>query len=177
MVRSLSLVLCFLLGSVTLGADNKEQGRLENCGVVMQEILDVPDNIPQELLEKAECVIRHSVDDEGGACDRRQLRSRGDGLSIGQNVQGALGRTRDVFARGRELRLAARRGIDGRRPPRHEGTSLRPDDDASEQVYGRKVTARNIVTGKRITVPASGRLVAVLEKNAPRNESTRSTKR
>ena len=26
-------------------------------GVVMQEILDVPDNIPQELLEKAECVI------------------------------------------------------------------------------------------------------------------------
>ena len=57
-----------------------------------------------------------------------------------------------------------------------EGTSLRPDDDASEQVYGRKVTARDIVTGKGITVPASGRhFVAVLEKNAPHNESTSSS--
>ena len=40
-----------------LGAANKEEGRLENCAVVMQEVFDVPDNIPQELLEKAECVI------------------------------------------------------------------------------------------------------------------------
>ena len=40
-----------------LGATNKEQGRLENCGVVMQEILDIPDNIPQSLVDKAECVI------------------------------------------------------------------------------------------------------------------------
>jgi SH3 domain-containing YSC84-like protein 1 len=36
---------------------NNEQKRLEECGVVMQEVLNVPDNIPQELLEKAECVI------------------------------------------------------------------------------------------------------------------------
>jgi hypothetical protein len=34
------------------------------------------------------------------------------------------------------------------------------------------MTARNIVTGKRISVPASGRhFVDVLEKNAPRNRS------
>jgi lipid-binding SYLF domain-containing protein len=59
MVRhlTLALVVCFGLGSAGLDAANKEQGRLENCGVVMQEILGVPDNIPQELLEKAECVI------------------------------------------------------------------------------------------------------------------------
>jgi lipid-binding SYLF domain-containing protein len=57
-MRYLGLVLCLVLGSSALGADqNKEQARLENCGVVMQEILDVPDNIPQELLEKAECVV------------------------------------------------------------------------------------------------------------------------
>jgi lipid-binding SYLF domain-containing protein len=36
---------------------NKEQKRLEECGVVMQEVLNVPDSIPKELLEKAECVI------------------------------------------------------------------------------------------------------------------------
>jgi lipid-binding SYLF domain-containing protein len=53
-----------------------------------------------------------------------------------------------------------------------EGTSLRPDDDASEQVYGRKMTPRKIVTGKLSGVPASGRhLVDVLEKNAPHNDS------
>ncbi len=57
MLRYLSLTLCFVLGSAALGAVNKEQARLENCGVVMQEIFDVPDNIPQELLEKAECVV------------------------------------------------------------------------------------------------------------------------
>jgi SH3 domain-containing YSC84-like protein 1 len=57
MLRYLGLALCIGLSSAVLGATNKEQGRLENCGVVMQEILDVPDNIPQELLEKAECVI------------------------------------------------------------------------------------------------------------------------
>ena len=59
-----------------------------------------------------------------------------------------------------------------------EGTSLRPDDDASEQVYGRKMTARTIVTGTRITVPASGRrLVDLLEKNAPHNESKKTAGR
>ena len=57
MNRCLTLSLCVVLGSTTLGAANKEQTRLENCGSVMQEVLDVPDNIPQELLEKAECVI------------------------------------------------------------------------------------------------------------------------
>src|SRR5512137_594266 len=51
------IAFCVVLGMATLGAQNKQQGRLENCGVVMEEILNVPDNIPQELLEKAECVI------------------------------------------------------------------------------------------------------------------------
>src|SRR3982751_3729351 len=57
MFRYSTVALCFVLASSTLRAENKEQGRLEQCGVVMQEVLDVPDNIPQELLEKAECVI------------------------------------------------------------------------------------------------------------------------
>jgi lipid-binding SYLF domain-containing protein len=34
-----------------------ERNRLENSGTVVQEILDVPDNIPQELLDKARCVV------------------------------------------------------------------------------------------------------------------------
>jgi SH3 domain-containing YSC84-like protein 1 len=34
-----------------------ERGRLENAGTVIQEILDVPENIPQDLLDKARCVV------------------------------------------------------------------------------------------------------------------------
>lgn len=60
MFRYLTLVLCFMVGSVVLYAADKaekEGDRLENCAVVMEEILGVPDNIPEELLEKAECVV------------------------------------------------------------------------------------------------------------------------
>jgi lipid-binding SYLF domain-containing protein len=35
----------------------KEEDRLETSAVVMEEIMKVPDTIPQELLEKAECVV------------------------------------------------------------------------------------------------------------------------
>ena len=53
MFRHLSLVFCFLFGVVVLNAANKEQERLANTGVVLEEILNVPDNISRELLEKA----------------------------------------------------------------------------------------------------------------------------
>src|SRR6202047_511289 len=35
----------------------KDDDRLRNCGSVFKEILDVPDNIPQGLLDKADCVV------------------------------------------------------------------------------------------------------------------------
>jgi lipid-binding SYLF domain-containing protein len=34
-----------------------EQDRLQNSGKVIQEILNVPDDIPQDLLDKARCVV------------------------------------------------------------------------------------------------------------------------
>ena len=34
-----------------------EQERLENSGKVMKEILNVPDDIPQDLMDKARCVV------------------------------------------------------------------------------------------------------------------------
>src|ERR1700746_2500882 len=49
--------LTLVSGAVYARKLNKEQKRLEESGVVMQEVLNVPDNIPHELLEKAECVI------------------------------------------------------------------------------------------------------------------------
>jgi lipid-binding SYLF domain-containing protein len=51
------MCLTLVAGAVYAAEFNKEQRRLENCGVVMQEIINIPENIPQEVLEKAECVI------------------------------------------------------------------------------------------------------------------------
>jgi lipid-binding SYLF domain-containing protein len=34
-----------------------EKNRLENAGTVIEEILDIPDDIPQDLLDKARCVV------------------------------------------------------------------------------------------------------------------------
>ena len=36
---------------------SKDEGRLENAGQVMKEILDIPDDIPQSLMDKADCII------------------------------------------------------------------------------------------------------------------------
>src|SRR5690349_2286997 len=59
MKRYLVSAVCLTLiaGTVFASKLNKEQKRLQECGVVMQEVLNVPDSIPKELLEKAECVI------------------------------------------------------------------------------------------------------------------------
>src|SRR5579863_5241051 len=37
--------------------NDKETDRLENSGMVMEEIMNIPDNIPQDLIDKAECVV------------------------------------------------------------------------------------------------------------------------
>ena len=48
--------LTLLLGPPAF-SQGKENDRIKNAGTVMDEILNVPDNIPQDLLDKAECVI------------------------------------------------------------------------------------------------------------------------
>ena len=231
---TLALVVGFGLGSVGLEAANKEQERLENCGVVMQEILDVPDNIPQELLEKAECVIVIPSMTKialgiGGSYGRGAMSCRSgktfsgawgapamyaleggsfglqlgaestdvvflvmnrrgvDALlsskvKLGANASAAAGpkgrnleASTDATMRAEILSYSRARGLFA--GVSLEGTSLRPDDDANKDVYGRKLTARRIVTGAPVVVPESGRhLVSVLEKAAPRNESKKTTR-
>ena len=229
MRRYLSLTLCFVFGSTFLMADNnKEQVRLENCGVVMQEVLDVPDNIPQELLETAECVIvipsmtkvafgfgdgvplRQGVQRTMGSPAMYALEGGSVGLQLGAEstdvvllvmnargvepllsskvklggnasaAAGPMGRnlktSTDASLRAEILSYSRSSGLFA--GVSLEGTSLRPDDDASEQVYGRKLTARTIVTSERISVPASGHHpVDVLEKSAPHNESKKTARR
>jgi hypothetical protein len=65
MIRKTIIVICLgLIAATTLSANNKEQKRLENSGVVMQEIMNIPDNIPHDVMEKAE-------DDGSGRWQRR----------------------------------------------------------------------------------------------------------
>src|SRR6201987_4671494 len=61
-------LIAFLLGVILIiqatgpgvarAANNdKDEDRLKDCGTVLKEILDIPDNIPQDLLDKADCVV------------------------------------------------------------------------------------------------------------------------
>ena len=231
MKRYLVSAVCLTLaaGAVYAAKLNKEQNRLENCGVVMEEVTNIPDNIPQELLEKAECVIvipsvkklAFGVGADygrGAMVCRTGEKFRGpwgapamyalEGGSVGFQIGGEatdlillvmndrgmesilsskvkLGADASVAAgpKGRDasadtdawmraeiLSYSRSRGVFA--GISLEGSTLRPDDEASEQVYGHAIKAKDIVRGKRTHVPTTGRhLVRVLQKNAPRNES------
>jgi lipid-binding SYLF domain-containing protein len=57
-LSSILLAALPLLAEVARAADKtKDDDRLRNCGTVLKEILDVPDDIPQDLLDKADCVV------------------------------------------------------------------------------------------------------------------------
>jgi lipid-binding SYLF domain-containing protein len=226
------LFVCVGLAAATLcsaHSPNKEQERLENSGVVMQEIMNIPDNLPQEVLEKAECVIvfpsvlkaafvvgasygrgamvcRTGEHFRGpwGAPAMYALEGGSIGFQIGgqatdlvllvMNERGAssildskvklggdasvaagpVGRdaaaNTDAFMRAEVLSYSRTRGLFA--GVSLEGSTLRPDDNATEDVYGRRLTAREIVLGGHVEVPESGRhLVAVLQKGSPHNES------
>ena len=235
MLRKSMLVVCLALVTATLcAAKNKEQKRLENSGVVMQEIMNTPENIPQEVLEKAECVVvfpsvlkaafvigasygrgamvcragehfngpwgspaMYAL--EGGSVGFQIggqatdlvlliMNERGVSSILNSRVKlgadasvaaGPVGRdaaaNTDAYLRAEVLSYSRSRGLFA--GISLEGSTLRPDDDATADVYGRKLTAKEIVLGGKIGVPASGRhLVAVLQKGSPHNESKQSAR-
>jgi len=58
MKKFFSFLLALALVALPLQADDsKQKARLENCGMVIQEIMDIPDDIPQDLIDKTTCVI------------------------------------------------------------------------------------------------------------------------
>src|SRR5258705_9494677 len=52
-LMALALIALPLLAA----GDKKETERLENCGMIVKEVMDIPDNIPEDLIDKAECII------------------------------------------------------------------------------------------------------------------------
>ena len=235
MFRKLTLGVCIFFAATAVFAANKEQERLENSGTVLQEVMDVPDNIPQELLEKAECVIvfpsvlkaafivggdygrgamvcRTGEHFKGpwGAPAMYALEGGSIGFQLGgeatdlvllvMNERGASSILESKVKLGADVSAAA--GPKGRDASADtdatmraeilsysrsrglfagislEGSSLRPDNDASADVYGRKITAREIILGGKASIPESGQhLVRVLQKNAPHNESAKASNR
>jgi len=225
--------LTLIAGAVYAKKLNNEQKRLENCGVVMQEVLNIPDNIPTELLEKAECVIvfpsvkklafgigasygrgamvcrtgekfrgrwgapamyaleggsiGFQIGGEGTDLILLVMNDRGMNSILSSKVKlgadasiagGPKGRdasaNTDAWMRAEILSYSRSRGVFA--GISLEGSTLRPDDDASEQVYGHPIKASEIVRGENMGVPETGRhLVNVLQKSTPHNESERAS--
>ena len=61
LITSLLAVILIMqpTGLVVARAANKDtdEDRLKDCGAVLKEILDISDNVPQELLDRADCVV------------------------------------------------------------------------------------------------------------------------
>lgn len=233
MNKLLSLGMLLTLAAAPLlaaPADNdKETDRLENAGSVMKEIMDIPDDIPQDLLDKAECVIvfpsvLKAAFVFGGSYGRGAMTCRTgehftgpwgapsmmalEGGSIGfqlggqatdfvllvMNPRGAKAILSSKVKLGADLAAAA--GPKGRDASADtdvtmraeilsysrarglfagislEGSSLRPDNDANEKLYGKKLTAEEIIRKGAVAIPPSGqKLVSLLEKKSPKNHS------
>ncbi len=226
---SLMMVLA-LVALPALSADNdKETDRLENAGSVMEEILNVPDDIPSDLLDKAECVIvfpsvLKAAFGIGGSYGRGAMTCRTglhftgpwgaptmmalEGASFGfqlggqatdfvllvMNPRGATailsskvqlgagmsaaagpkGRdanaSTDATLRAEILTYSRSRGLFA--GISLNGSTLRPDNDANENLYGKKITATQIVRRGAVPVPPSGqKLVSLLNKKSPKNLS------
>jgi len=58
MKKTSALIISFLLACPAFAVEQtREQKRLAACGQVFKEIMDIPDGIPKDLINKAECVI------------------------------------------------------------------------------------------------------------------------
>lgn len=51
------LALLILAAPALVASDDKEEERVKESGEVLKEILNIPDDIPQDLLDKSECII------------------------------------------------------------------------------------------------------------------------
>jgi len=57
LMSMLIAVLPIFASSASAANQEKDEDRLTNSGTVLKEILDVPDDIPHDLLDKADCVV------------------------------------------------------------------------------------------------------------------------
>ncbi len=226
---SVFVLVIFLACPTFATNESREQKRLETCGQVFKEIMDIPDGLPKDLLNKAECVIvipsvLKLAFGVGGDFGRGAITCRTgqhftgpwsapalfalEGANIGfqlggqatdfvllvMNPRGAnsilsskvklggeasaavgpKGRSAaadtDIVMRAEILSYSRSRGLFA--GVSLEGSTLRSDGSANRKLYGRSLTAKEIVREGKAGVPASGReFVSLLNKQSPKNES------
>ena len=216
----------------TVRADDdttKDEDRIKNAGQVVKEIMNIPDNIPQSLIDKADCVIvfpsvlkaafivgasygrgvmtcRRGDDFNGrwGAPSMMALEGASFGFQAGaqatdfvllvMNEDGAKGilaskvkiggdasaaagpvgrnasAETDVTLRAQILTYSRARGLFA--GVSLAGSTVRPDNDANERVYGKKIPARDIVLHGAVPPPPSAALLlSTLRKHSPKHSS------
>jgi SH3 domain-containing YSC84-like protein 1 len=209
--------------------EEKDEERLKQCGTVLKEILDVPDSVPQGLLDKADCVVvfpsvrkaalgigasygrgamtcRQGENFTGpwGAPTMMALEGASFGFQLGaqatdfvllvMNDRGANGilsskvklggdasaaagpvgrdatAETDVTARAEILSYSRARGLFA--GVSLEGSTIRPDNDANEKIYGKKIPAKEIALSGKVQVPAPAEpLISTLNAKTPKHTS------
>ncbi len=216
----------------TVRADDdttKDEDRIKNAGQVVKEIMNIPDNIPQSLIDKADCVIvfpsvlkaafivgasygrgvmtcRRGDEFNGrwGAPSMMALEGASFGFQAGgqatdfvllvMNEDGARGilaskvkiggdasaaagpvgrnasAETDVTLRAQILTYSRARGLFA--GVSLAGSTVRPDNDANERIYGKKISARDIVLHGAVPPPPSAALLlSTLRKHSPKHSS------
>jgi lipid-binding SYLF domain-containing protein len=231
MKRFWVLVVCISLCPLAAFAtdSHKEQDRVESAGTVLKEIIDIPDNIPKDLMDRAECVIvlpsvLKFAFGVGGSFGRGVMTCRtgehftgpwgapalyaveggnigfqlggqatdfvllvmnprgakslmGSKVKLGADASAAAGPkgrsaegATDVVMRAEILSYSRSRGLFA--GVSLEGSTLRADNRANEKLYGRKLSAKQILRqGEAATPACAHEFVALLDKHSPRNLS------
>ncbi len=229
-MRSLWLIsLTLIMSSASGAAQQKEKDRLKECGDVMKEILNIPDGIPQALLDKAECVavfpsVKKFAIGIGGSYGRGALICRSgksytgpwgapamyaiEGGNIGLQLGGqatdfvllimndsgarsilsskvklgadasaaagpkgrAASAETDVVMRAEILSYSRSRGLFA--GVSLEGSTLRSDGGANKNLYGKEVSAGQIIAKGAVSTPkAAQQLISLLNTKSPKNRS------
>ena len=205
----------------------KDEDRLNKSGTVLKEILGIPDNVPQDLLRKANCVVvfpsvvkaafivggsygrgamtcRTGKNFEGpwGAPTMMALEGGSFGFQVGgqatdflllvMNDRGAnailsskvklggdasaavgpVGRDAsaetDATMRAEILSYSRARGLFA--GVSLAGSTIRPDNNANEKIYGSKLPAKQIVlSGTTAVPPPAQELIATLNARTPKH--------
>ena len=229
MNRSRFLLVFMLTAVLALSAhaQSKEKGRVESAGTVMKEIMDIPDNIPQSVIDKADCVVvlpsvlkaafvvgasygrgvmtcRTGENMRGpwGAPSMMALEGGSFGLQVGGQATdfvlllmsersatsilsskvkiggdasaaaGPVGRNAsaetDVTFRAEILTYSRARGLFA--GISLTGSTLRPDNSANEALYGKQISAKDIVLkGAVPPPPAAQLLLQTLNAHSPKH--------
>jgi SH3 domain-containing YSC84-like protein 1 len=223
-----TVVALSLMGLMVLPAfgQDKEIDRVKAAGTVISEIMNVPDDIPQGVIDKADCVVvlpsvLKAAFVIGGSYGRGVMTCRSgahfhgpwsaptmmalEGASFGLQLggqatdfvlllmspksadniltskvkiggdasaaAGPVGRNAsaetDVTMRAEILSYSRARGLFSL-----AGSTLRPDNDANKNLYGKEVDAKAIVFDKAVPAPPSAALLLrTLDKKSPKNLS------